>query len=693
MKKTMTMKNLVLIMFSLLLTSVGVAQIDRTKAPVPGPAPKIQLGDYETFTLANGLQVFLVENHKTPKVSWQLYVNRGVVSEGEHAGMQSLMGSALMTGTSTKTKAQIDEEVDFIGARVSTSSYGGFASSLAKHKETTLGLLSDVILNPTFPEEELAKMKKQTLSGLMANTSDPAAMSQNVSAVSTFGKSHPYGEVETGESVESITSEMCKSFYTTYFKPNVSYLIIVGDITKKEALPMVEKNFGSWVKGDVPTHTFKMPIAPAATQVDFVNKPGAVQSTISIVYPIDLKPGSEDAIAASVMNAVLGSAGFMARLIQNIREDKAYTYGAYSRLSKDELVGDFYAGAEVRNEVTDSAITEFMFEMSRLTTELVDTEELQNVKNYMNGGFARSLESSQTVARFALNTARYNLPADYYATYLEKLQAVTPEDVMKMAKKYLRPNNAHIVVVGNKEEVSASLKKFANAGKVNYFDAYGNPVSDAEPIPVGVTATSVTEAYLTAMGGTDILKTITAKDATMSSSMQGMPLAIRTVSKGTDKLLMTVKSGDMNLQTVKINGTSGKTSGMMGEKDLSTKEIATYLSDAVLFDELTYTEANTKLIQVEEINGAKVYKMEITDPEGNLYYNFYDVKTKLKVSSVKITDTPQGPVTSSSTLSAYKSQDGIMYPSMIMEDNNGQIMELKVEKIQFGGSISDALFK
>ena len=256
MKKTMTMKNLVLVIFTLLLTSVGMAQVDRTKAPAPGPAPKIQLGNYETFTLENGLQVFLVENHKMPRVSWQLYVNRGVVSEGDHAGLQSLMGSALMTGTTTKSKSQIDEQVDFIGARVSTSSYGGFASSLSKHKETTLGLLSDVILNPTFPEEEMDKMKKQTLSGLMANASDPAAMSANVSAVVTFGKSHPYGEVETSESVESITTDMCKEFYTTYFKPNVSYLIIVGDITKKEALPLVKKNFDSWAKGDVPTSKF-----------------------------------------------------------------------------------------------------------------------------------------------------------------------------------------------------------------------------------------------------------------------------------------------------------------------------------------------------------------------------------------------------------------------------------------------------
>ena len=438
---------------------------------------------------------------------------------------------------------------------------------------------------------------------------------------------------------------------------------------------------------------FETPVEPASTQVDFVNKPGAVQSTISIVYPVNLKPGSDDAIKASVMNAILGSSGFMARLIQNIREDKAYTYGAYSRLSKDELVGDFYAGAEVRNDVTDSAVTEFLFEMNRLINDPVGAEELQNVKNYMNGGFARSLESSQTVARFALNTARYNLPADYYATYLEKLQAVTSEDVMEMAKKYLRPDNAHIVVVGNKEEVASSLKKFTKDGKINYYDAFGNPVADVQAIPEGVTSVSVTEAYINAIGGAEKLKAIQAKDVTMSSSMQGMPIELRMAMKGSDKFLMTVKSGEMNLQTVKINGTTGSASGMMGEKELTVEEVATYLADASYFEELGFTAENTSLLHIEEVNGVMAYKMEVLDSEGNKSYNFYDVTTGYKVSSVSTQETPQGPMTSTSTYGDYKEQDGIMYPSTLIEDNAGQVLDMKVETIQFGGKVSDTLFK
>lgn len=686
------MKNLIILIFTLLISSASFAQIDRSKAPAPGPAPKIQLGNYETFTLDNGLQVFLVENHKTPRVSWQLFVDRGVVSEGENTGMHSLMGSLLMTGTSSKNKAEIDESIDFIGASMSTSSYGAYASSLSKHKETTLELMSDVILHPSFPEEELNKLKKQTLSGLMANASDPGAMSENVSAVVTYGKEHPYGEVETEASVESITAEMCQAFYSTYFKPNASYLIIVGDISKKEAQPLVEKYFNGWAKGEIPKHNFAMPTAPEKTEVDFVNKPGAVQSTISIVYPVDLKPGSDDAIAASVMNAILGNSGFMARLIQNIREDKAYTYGAYSSLSTDPLVGDFYAGAEVRNEVTDSAVVQFLYEMERLTKERVNDEELQNVKNYLNGRFARSLERPQTVARFALNTARYDLPTDYYATYLERLQAVSADDIQRVAKKYLLPQQSHIVVVGNKAEVASKLKVFAANGKINYYDAFGNPVADAEPIPEGVTAETVINKYLDAIGKREDLEKVNSQDITMSSSMQGMPLTIHYMTKGNTKMLMSVKSGDLEIQTIKINENTGKISGMMGAKDLTEDEIKSYLEGNAPFEELTFMNKTTKLIQIEEINGVKAYKMEVIDQDGHSKFYFYDVNTGLKIAMMESKPTPQGDMTTSTFLKDYQSVNGILVPFTTVEDNAGQVMEMKVENIVLGGSLSDTNF-
>jgi hypothetical protein len=175
--------------------------------------------------------------------------------------------------------------------------------------------------------------------------------------------------------------------------------------------------------------------------------------------------------------------------------------------------------------------------------------------------------------------------------------------------------------------------------------------------------------------------------------MQGMPLEIRMATKGSSKMLMTIKSGEMNLQTVVINGETGKASGMMGEKELSEEEIKTYLNDAVIYEELNWSKDNTKLIHIEEIDGHKVYKMEIVNLDLTVTHNYYDITSGLKYSSVSIQDTPEGPMVSTSVYKEYKAEGDYMYPATVIEDNAGQVMELHVEKIQIGGTVSDSVFK
>jgi predicted Zn-dependent peptidase len=243
----------------------------------------------------------------------------------------------------------------------------------------------------------------------------------------------------------------------------VSYLVIVGDISPEEAKTQAQKYFGTWAKGNVVGVKYKTPAEPSANQVAFVPVPGAVQSVIDVTYPIQLKPGTQEAITANVLNNILGGSGFQARLMQNLREDKAYTYGAYSSIDADEFVGSFSAGASVRNEVTDSSIVQFLYEMERMVNEPVADSTLSVVKNIMTGSFARSLERPQTIANFAYNIEKYGLPKDYYETYLQKLNAITAADVQALAKKIIRPKNCYITVVGNKE-IAEKLNVFAASG-------------------------------------------------------------------------------------------------------------------------------------------------------------------------------------------------------------------------------------
>ncbi|MBC7884641.1 MAG: insulinase family protein, partial [Saprospiraceae bacterium] len=457
--------------------SASVDKSWRKKAPVPAPAREIQLGTYSDFDLPNGLKVIVVENHKLPRVSYQLSFNHDGLIEGDKAGYSSFAGDLISKGTTTKTKSQIDETIDYIGASLNTSAGGIFATSLKKHTDKLLSVMTDVLYNPSFPQDEFEKIRKRSASNLASNKTNPDAIAANIRSVVNYGKNHPYGEVETEETIKNIKIEDCKNYINTYFKPNNAYLVIVGDITPEKAKLQAEKYFSQWKKGEVPMLKYPTPLAPTGRNVAFGNKDGAVQSVISISYPVDMKPGNPDAIKASLANFILGG-NFSSRLMQNLREKKAYTYGARSSINNDKLIGNFNAGASVRNEVTDSSLTEFFYEIGRIVKEPVSAEDMLLAKSSMAGNFAQSLESPQTIANFAINTFRYKLPKDYYNNYLKNLDAVTISDIQSAAQKYIRPDNSNIIVVGNKDNVADKLKKFDSDGVIDFYDPFGKKLDD-----------------------------------------------------------------------------------------------------------------------------------------------------------------------------------------------------------------------
>lgn len=691
-------KRILSLMITLLFVQMATAQIDRSTAPEPAPAPKIQLGDYEQFTLDNGLQVIVVENHKIPRISWQIYVDADPALEGKFVGASEMAGGLLRSGTSNRSKAEIDEAVDFIGASLEPSSNGIYAASLTKHTDKLLDLVSDVLLNPTFPEAELEKVRKQTLSGLASSKEEPDAIARNVSNVLLYGDKHPYGEITTEATVEGITQEQAKAFYNTYFKPNVSYLVVVGDITPADAKKMANKYLGSWKRGDVPTHAYDMPKVPEATEVAFVDKTGAVQSVINIGYPIDLKPGSDDVIKVSLMNSILGGGGFGTRLFQNLREDKGYTYGAYSSLRSDKLVGMFGAQASVRNEVTDSSVVEFMKELNKIRDEKVGEDELMRAKKQRIGSFARAMERPQTIARFALNTARFNLPKDYYATYLEKVDKVTVADIQAMAKKYIKPENAHILIVGNKDDVAEKLALFSKSKAVNFYDNYGNPVKESTAVvPTNLGAQDVIDAYIKAIGGVDAVNKVKSIKQEMGMEMPGAPapLTMMTYQKDNSKSMQEVGMNGMIVQKTVFDGVKGKQSGMQGNKELSAEEIEESKVNAYTFPEANYDVLGYKAVLkgVEAVDGKDAYKIQLESPSGKKTIDYYDIESGLKVKSVGTQEAQGQTVTVNVMYNDYKAVDGIQFPHEIKQVFGPQTIKMTVKSIEINGEMNDDIFK
>ncbi|MFK7981567.1 MAG: insulinase family protein [Saprospiraceae bacterium] len=670
----------------------------RKTAPKPGPAPKIEIGSADNFNLSNGLKVFVVENHKLPRVSFQIFVDVPPIKEKEFAGAASITGQLLKTGTITQAKSEIDETIDFMGASLNSSSSGISGASLKKHTEKLMEIAANVLLKPSFPQAEFDKIKKQTLSGLAQGKEDANTIARNVSNVLTYGKSHPYGEIETEESVGKITLAETKKYYNDYLKPNIGYMVVVGDITAAEAKPMVEKYFGNWMSRPVQKADFLMPQKPSQPTVNFVSKSGAAQSVITVTHPVDIKPDSEDWIAARVMNAILGGSGLSSRINQNLREDKGYTYGGGSNLENDPYIGSFSADLSVRNEVTAPAVKELLKELNRIRTEKVTDKELTQIKNYLTGIFAIQLESPQTVARFALNSARHNLPADYYATYLEKLNAVTADDILAMAQKYITPDNAHILVVGNKSEVAESLKEFAPDGKINYFDAFGTPLKIEESAATAnITVEQVLDKYIAAIGGKEKLMAVKDLTMNMAADAMGQTIEMKIIQKAPGKTYQAFIMGGATQQETILNGEKGKISAGGQSQPMPAEQVANSKEQAVLFTEMQFKELGyeAKLVGTENLDGKNVFVVETTSPLGKKQALFFDTKTYLKVKESSNIPGPNGQLQTVSTdLSDYQEVDGILFPFGRKLVGAAPIpLDLKITEIKVNSGVSDDLFK
>lgn len=640
----------------------------RGTAPSPAEAKPVNLGDYSEFKLDNGLTVIVVENSKLPTRSYQLFVDLPPYTEKDKAGTATLMGSLLSEGTARRNKAQLDEDIDFLGARFSTSENGIFASCLSKHSSALLEIMSEVIFEPAFPEESFGKLVNQQISGLAGIKSDPNSLAYRVGNVVNFGKENAYGEVMTEATLSNITLEDTKNFFTRYFKPNVSYLIIVGDITADQARTEANHFFGKWERGEVEMNPADRPrgMAPEGLQVAFVNRTGAPQSLAYVTYPVEYKISNPDFIKARIMNSIFGGY-FGSRLNMKLREEKAYTYGARSSLSQDKYVGTFFGGANVGNAVTDSALVDILGVMQNMRENEVSDEELQTAKNVAIGNFAISLENPQTLANLALNISRYNLPKDFYNNFTSNIDKVTKQDILEMARKYLDPANAYILVVGNQDEVAPKLKVFATDGKINYYDVDGNRIEvDEEAAAIDFDPFTVIDKYLEAIGGIQKIKEINSYILGGQASIMGQDIAIETHSVYPEKYRTAMMMSGMVMQEQIINGSKGIVKAQGQKIDMEMEQVNSSRDDMYLISQIRYRSPEYKLssMGMEMIDNRKLYKIKVETPY-KVKTEYYDAETGLLVKDVAVQEQMGEKVTLTQTYGVYKDFSGIRYPSEI----------------------------
>ncbi|MFK8046000.1 MAG: M16 family metallopeptidase [Crocinitomicaceae bacterium] len=703
------MKHLILIC-AVLISAISWGQIDRSKAPKPQPNPEVNIPTPAETQLGNGLKIIIVENHNLPKISYQLYIDNPPMMEGSKVGTADIFGELLGAGTKDIPKDQFNEMIDFMGASFYPNSKGFYASSLTKHSDKLLALLKSVITQPALDEEEFEKVKTKLLSGLEANKSDAKSMSTNASNVVNYGKNHPYGEVLTEKTLANITIDDIRNYYKTYFRPNNAYLVIVGDITPDEAKGKVREFFNDWEKSPESFESKNFSSEKVNnSNVVFVKKAGAVQSVINITHTLDLKPNSPDAIKLSVLNSILGGGSFSARLMSNLREDKAYTYGCYSSVDSDPLIGEFRAGGSFRNEVTDSAIVQILAEIERIATSEITDAELDLVIKSKTGAFARSLENPQTVARFALNTARYNLPADYYTNYLKNLEAVTKADVLNVAKKYLQPKKLNIVVVGN-EEIADKLTVLDSEGKLDFRDGFGNKEVKLGAIPEGVTAEKVIKNYLSKIYMTDNQSAIDKKNKKTgfilteydgSLPAMGMAFELKTANASPNKSATLMQANGMTMQQEYFDGTTGKSVSMQGSKDLTDDEIKSKSIANFPFDQVHYfkeTAYSVSLLGIDKMDDRSFYKIEVKNNLAkSTSYEYYNVKTGLLEKTETVVSLPDDNTSEVTVkLSDYqaygKGKKAMLFSKKQVVNNNGMVINMTLKKVTMAKKAPSAIF-
>jgi predicted Zn-dependent peptidase len=683
------MKKFIYIAASLFLTITMQAQ-DRPQ-PKAGPAPTININKPQSFVLKNGLKVLVVENHKLPRVSFNLTLDNPPYAEGNKKGVSDILSSMLGNGTETTNKDAFNEEIDFLGADINFYASGASANGLSRYSKRILELMADGALNPLFDQTEFEKEKEKIIEGLKSDEKSVSAIARRVENVLTFGKEHYKGEFTSEETLKNVTLEDVSLNYNTYFVPANAYLVIVGDVNFKDVKKEVERLFGSWKKATAPQLSYTSPKDVQYSQINFIDTPNAVQSEIALVNLSNLKMTDKEYFSVLLANQILGGGG-EGRLFLNLREKHGWTYGAYSSIGAGKYINKFRSSASVRNTVTDSAVVEFFNELKRIKTELVSEEDLRNAKAKYVGNFVMQIEKPSTIAGYALNKETQGLPEDFYENYIKNINAVTAEDIKNAANKYFLSDKTRVVIVGKAGDVLPGLETMSKREKlpIFYFDKYGNPTEKPEvkkPIPAGVTTQTVLNNYINAIGGEKAVKNVKTLAVISAGTVQGTPLEL-VVKTAPKKLGVEMKAMGMVMMKQVVNEKEAYMVQQGQRKDFKDQELKDMQDMAGNFKELSLlTDKDVTLTGIENINGVDAYAIK----NGKSTY-YYDVKTGFKIAESKDVEQGGQKMTQTTYYQDYKDVKELKFPYKTIM-NVGMEIELITTEVKINEGVTDADFK
>ncbi len=688
------MKKISVILISMLFLNISMMAIsssDSVKKPEPLEDIEFKFPEYNKETLKNGLKLFFIEDKEQPIVSFSFMIQGGSMVDGDKAGLASIVAELLTKGTGKLTSKDIAEKIDGIGASLSASADADIITlsgyCLRKHLDTLFKLASQVLLNPSFPEDDFEKLIPRMVASLKQEKSTPGTLARNLARKILYGDKHPYGIKPTEASLKSIEIEDVKNYYKTYFKPNSASLAVSGDLSKKEAKELTEKYFGKWQKGDVPKINVPQP-NPEPQGVYFISRPSSVQSAVIVATrAVPVTSGEYDVLDLAA--SVIGS-GFAGRLFKTLRETYSYTYTPFGRLSSNKYANLFACGAEVRNSVTDSSINVINEQLKDLSTTPPTEEELFRVKSSEGGTYLMSFENPGFVLGLIQAADFYGVPLDRVKGYYQNLMAFSNYQVREIARKYMNPQNEYIIVVGSPEV----REKLAPFGKIYDY------TMDLEPITgekgkfedVGLNVEELLAKYTDAIGGKEnldkiqtIIDSSTIKFEVMGRTLDGTGLQIQ---KAPNKKYMKFDLVFQKQETW-CDGTNAWTTAQGKILKQEGKNLEDLFTDAVIFKDTKYIELGYKCDVLGKQNN--FIMMKLLSPQQQETVLYFDPVTYLlmKVESTK--DTPQGPIPSTVEFSNYTTIEGVKFP-LTLKSSNPMFSMTMESHYTLNQAVDDSLF-
>ncbi len=661
------MKNIYINLLLLISLGFSYGQIDRSNPPVSGPMPSIELGTPIEFQLKNGLRVLMVENKKLPRVTANLLIDNPPFSGSDKNGIYSMTSSILGKGTESISKDVFVEKIDFMGASLSINAGGAFASSISRFFPTVLEMMADGALNPLFSQDEFEKEKAKTIEGIKSNAKSVGQIARRVENVLAFGKDHPNGKYITEESVNNISLDDVKSFYSENYTPNNAYLVIIGDFNPKEVQKSIKNLFSKWKKAkNISSKKWTDAKESKNLTLNFVDVPNAIQSEVVFQNIVDLNIKDPDYFPVLVANKILGG-GPENRLEQQIREVKGYTYVARSSIGSSKYTKSrFRAFTQTRFQVTDSAVVELLNEIKKIRTLNVTSKELSDVKAKYVGNFVLATESPSTIANYALNIKTQGLDKDFYKNYLKNIDNVTIDDIKRVANKYFKLDNGQIIVTGKASELLEKIDNVKFDGKIipiSYFDNYGNQVEKPEKpeVPSNITANSVLENYIKSIGGREKLNDV--KSLILKYQGEAMGASIISEEKRLNNKLANSTSMNGNVM-MKMVVTENEAFVKQGPNKMALPEnIQNDMKKSLgIFPELNLlNDPNVKFRGKENVDGKEAYVVEVAGDFISLKY-LYDVETGKKIREISTTNMGGQSQVQESVIGDYKDFDGILFP-------------------------------